>query len=185
MTDQIVVTGNITSVPERLQAAGGDTIAKFGLASTERKHENGQWVDVHTSFYSIAAFGRLADHALNSLEKGQRVIVVGKLRIKKWDVGERSGSTADITATSLGHDLKFGVTRFQKRVGGTSAEARLPHSHDEWAAPGDHDAALGGDAPQTVREGVDAPVESLTPSPEPALVGAAAWSAPGSDETPF
>lgn len=190
MTDQIVVTGNITSVPERLQVSGGDTMAKFGLASTERRNDNGQWVDAHTSYYSVAVFGRLAEHALSSLERGQRVIVVGRLRIKKWEVGDRSGSTADITATSLGPDLKFGVATFEKRLGGAAHDTPSPStpSPDDWATTGEHEAAF---APAGLAVASPAPVEAAAgEQPERQLVGAPAWgvsgaSALGEDATPF
>ena len=174
MSEHIVVTGNITSVPERMRGGGDDAMVRFGLAATERRKEDGRWQDGHTSFYSVVAYRHLAVNALDCLEKGQRVIVVGSLRIKKWEAGERSGINADITASAIGPDLQFGVATFRKRTGGAAGQER----GDEWATSGEHDAALDEPRPQR-SEGAG---ESKS---QPELVGAQGWSNPGDDTTPF
>ena len=46
--------------------------------------------------------------------KGDRVIVRGRLRVRDWDNGERSGTTVEIEAESLGHDLMFGISSFER-----------------------------------------------------------------------
>ena len=108
MSDIISITGNLTSAPERLEVAGGVTMVRFGLASTERRLDGGVWTDVHTNYYNVAVFRKLAEHAYQSLERGQRVIVVGKLKVRPWESNGRSGTSMDLEATSLGPDLMFG-----------------------------------------------------------------------------
>lgn len=181
MTDQIAVTGNITSVPERRDLAGGGVMVTFGLATTERRNDNGQWVDVHTNFYNVAVFRKLAEHALSSFVKGQRVIVSGKVKVKQWEANGHRGTSVDLEATSLGPDLMFGVATFVKDGG--NATYRAPQQDvadasqrdDEWqtSAPGDGGAPLeAGAAASESREDGE-------------LVGAGAWAAPGDDSTPF
>lgn len=181
MTDQIAVTGNLTSPPERRSISGGGTMVTFGLASTERRLENGVWTDGHTNFYSVSVFRLLGEHALSSLEKGQRVIVQGKLKLKKWEVNGRSGTSVDLEATSIGPDLMFGVATFVKdlRPGATPADAQTPPDA-EWAADETVDARTG-EVQQAPSAG-----EAGRPEPGPALIGAGGWAAPPlGDGTPF
>ena len=63
MNDRITVIGNIASVPERRELPGGGIAVGFRLASTQRRLDGGQWVDVHTNWYSVSMFRQLATHA--------------------------------------------------------------------------------------------------------------------------
>lgn len=182
MTDQIAVTGNLTSAPERREVSGGVTMVTFGLASTERRFVDGAWVDAHTNYYNVSVFRRLADHALQSLERGQRVIIQGKLKLRQWEANGRSGTSADLEATSLGPDLMFGVATFVKdRRPTTSAEAPQAPG-EEWAASGSVDASTG----EIHEGGVENPAEGDDQNGARQLVGAGGWSAPmGDDGTPF
>lgn len=164
MTEYITVVGNIASVPERRALPGGEPIAKFRLAATtQRRKEDGSWVDGHTSWYTVSAFRRLGEHALASLEKGQRVIVSGRFRVRSWDSpnGTR-GTEAEIDADALGHDLLFGTTSFTR--------ADRPRAVS--APPSEANA----EPPASVEE----------PEAAPELVGAMAWDTrPLGDVTPF
>ena len=184
MSDVITVVGNLTSPPERRELPGGGIVAKFGLASTERKLENGTWVDKHTSYYNVSVFRKLGEHALASLQRGQRVIVTGKLRIRDWENSERRGTSADLDATALGPDLMFGVATFVKdATRGATYEA--PQSStpapmapaDAWAAPGTTPQTFDG-APDA-----DAPGEPAV-IPDDARQLVAVGGIPD-DETPF
>ena len=95
MSDLIAVTGNLTSSPLRHAVSGGVTMVTFGLASTERRFDNGTWTDVHTNFYSVSVFRKLAEHAYASLEKGQRVILSGKLKVRSWEANGKSGTSVE------------------------------------------------------------------------------------------
>ena len=112
--DATAITGNLTSPPTRHDVAGGVAMVTFGLASTERRFENGTWHDVHTNFYNVSVFRKLAEHAYASLEKGQRVILAGKLKVRHWEANGRTGTSVDLEATSIGPDLMFGVATFVK-----------------------------------------------------------------------
>jgi len=176
MTDRIAVIGNLTSPPERRSVAGGVTMVTFGLASTERRLENGVWVDAHTNFYNVSVFRRLAEHAYTSLEKGQRVIIQGKLKLRAWEANGRTGTSIDLEASSLGPDLLFGIASFVKDASAAERGASSTHAGDEWAPEGAVDTATG---------------EFLSPTAgteegNPALVAAGDWGAPPPEEvTPF
>lgn len=71
---------------------------------------------VETNWYTITSFRQLALNSSISVEKGQRVLVTGKLRIREWDNGERVGTTIDIEAESIGHDLAWGTAKFTRSI---------------------------------------------------------------------
>ena len=180
MSDLIAVTGNITSSPARHDIAGGVSMVTFGVASTERRLENGAWTDGHTNFYNVSVFRSLAEHAFASLEKGQRVIVAGKLRVRRWEANGRAGTSVDLEATSVGPDLMFGIASFVKDARGAAAD-EAPLERAEWS-PDDAVDAATGEITSHEPDAVDAS------APESGvLVAAGGWASPLSDAgvTPF
>lgn len=182
MSDRITVVGNVASSPERRELPGGVPAVSFRLASSERRLENGQWVDGHTNWYWVSAYRKLAEHALDSLEKGQRVIVTGKFRLKQWESAAKSGSSAEIDADAVGHDLMFGTTTFHKSTASTAPRPSTPAPESSgWAVPGSD----GVDAPAHLPVADDADARADVPAGTNALVGAGGWAPAGDEETPF
>jgi single-strand DNA-binding protein len=62
----------------------------------------------------VTAFRDLAVNASQSLHKGDRVVTVGRLKVRDWSNDDRSGTSVEIEADSLGHDLYWGVTDYTK-----------------------------------------------------------------------
>jgi single-strand DNA-binding protein len=58
----------------------------------------------------------LAINSAGSINKGDRVLVVGKLRVRDWDNGERAGTSVEIEAEAVGHDLSWGSSSFTRTV---------------------------------------------------------------------
>ncbi|RZT61156.1 single-stranded DNA-binding protein [Leucobacter luti] len=114
MSITVSVVGTIGTIPRLTRTTGQVSICTFRLAQTARRfdRERGQWVDGETSWYTVNSFRGLADHASLSLARGDRVVVSGKLRVRAWQREDRSGTTAEIEADGLGHDLRWGTTRF-------------------------------------------------------------------------
>jgi single-strand DNA-binding protein len=52
----------------------------------------------------------------SSLEKGQRVVLQGRLRVKDWDNGEKTGTTVEVEVLGIGHDLSWGTSVFERTV---------------------------------------------------------------------
>src|SRR5690606_18919519 len=84
MKDRITVIGNIANVPERRRTAAGDTVVNFRLGANQSYFDNraGKWVDGETNWYAVSAYRALAEHALSSLHRGERVIVTGTFRLR-------------------------------------------------------------------------------------------------------
>ncbi len=118
MTDIITLTGLVATSPRHIVTSEGLTITSFRLASNQRRFDRTQnaWVDGDTNWYTITAFRQLGTHVATSVEKGQRVIVTGRVRIRDWESGEKSGTTIEIDAESIGHDLTWGRATFTRSV---------------------------------------------------------------------
>jgi single-strand DNA-binding protein len=116
MSDTITVTGFVATVPRHLVTGEGLPITSFRLASTQRRYDrrSGEWVDGETNWYTVTGFRQLAVHAAASVSKGDRVLVTGRLRIRDWSSGDRSGTTVEVEAEGLGHDLAWGTTVFTR-----------------------------------------------------------------------
>lgn len=146
MSESITVVGNITA-PEFKQTSAGVEILNFRIASTARRYDKAEekWVDGATSWYSVSAFRRLAEHGHRSFRKGDRVIVSGRLRVRDWETSAKKGVTAEIDADMLGHDLLWGTTTFHRDGGSSRPSVATESSESAWAVPGDTEGSAAAD----------------------------------------
>jgi single-strand DNA-binding protein len=112
------VTGLVATTPRHLETREGILITSFRLASNERVFDRtkGIWKDGNTNWFTITLFGTLALNAKNSINKGDRVLVTGSIRVRDWDNGDRTGTSVEIEGTAVGHDLTWGTTTFTRSV---------------------------------------------------------------------
>lgn len=117
MSDLITLTGLVATTPRHLVTSEGLEILSFRLASSQRRYDraNERWVDGDTNWYTVSAFRALAKNGAESINKGDRVLVVGKLRIRDWENTDRSGTTVEVEATIMGHDLTWGVSSLTRK----------------------------------------------------------------------
>ncbi|MDH6181286.1 single-strand DNA-binding protein [Microbacteriaceae bacterium SG_E_30_P1] len=130
MTDTITLTGLVGTEPKHIVTSEGLAITSFRLASTQRRYDKneGKWVDADTNWYSVTCFRQLAINASGSLKKGERVIVTGRVKIRSWDTGERSGMNVDVEAEAIGHDLLWGTTTFTRSMSNSATPREAPTS---------------------------------------------------------
>ena len=95
--DKITLTGLVATTPRHLITHEGLPITSFRLATSED--------DGPTNWYTVSTYRTLAINTAKSISKGQRVIVTG----------ERTGTSVEVEATSIGHDLNFGVANFERK----------------------------------------------------------------------
>ncbi len=116
MTDLITVTGLVATTPRYLTTSEGLTILSFRLASSQRRFDraSSRWVDGDTNWYTVSAFRALANNGVESIQKGDRVIVQGQFRLRDWENTDRSGTTAEIEADVIGHDLSWGTATYKR-----------------------------------------------------------------------
>jgi single-strand DNA-binding protein len=118
MSDTYSVTGLVATTPRHLVTQEGLPITSFRLASSFRKYDRAKnkWVDAETNWFTVTSFRQLAINTATSISKGDRVLVIGKLRVRDWDNGERAGTSVEIEAESIGHDLVWGSSSFVRTV---------------------------------------------------------------------
>ncbi len=159
MPDLITVTGVVATTPRHVTTNSGLEITSFRLASTQRRYDRDQkkWVDGETNWYSVSGFRHLALNLVGSLQVGHPLVVSGRLRIRTWDNGERTGTSVEIEADAVGHDLARGTAVFTRVL----------------ANPGPPGAPTATDA-------VAGPAEAVSVAAVPGGdVDAAGWAAPG------
>ena len=128
MTDSITVTGVVGSDPRVHVTTQGLAITSFRLASTRRYFDRakGAWEDGETNWYTVSGFRQLAHNTAASVRKGDRVVVQGRLRLRAWESGEKSGTAIEIEADSIGHDLAWGTTTLTKVRRESATESDRP-----------------------------------------------------------
>jgi len=110
------VVGNaVTDVSLRTTSSGA-SVASFRIASNSRRFDKTtkSWVEQEPSYLSITAWSQLAENVALSIHKGQPIVVTGKLKVRQWQDGEKSGTAVEIDAQSIGHDLNRGTSDFTK-----------------------------------------------------------------------
>jgi single-strand DNA-binding protein len=135
MSDQYSVTGLVATTPRHLVTQDGLPITSFRLAASLRKFDKqlNRWVEAETNWFTITSFRQLAVNSAVSISKGDRILVMGRLRVRDWDNGERAGTSVEIEAESIGHDLVWGSSTFVRTVNAREADL------DQAPAPDDMD----------------------------------------------
>jgi len=117
--NSITVIGNLTRLAELRYTPSGAAVATFGLA-VNRKWQNRQtqaWEE-ETSFLDVVCWSQLAENVSESLEKGARVIVTGRVQMRSWETSDGDKrSKIEIVADDVGPALKWAtaaVTRNER-----------------------------------------------------------------------
>ena len=118
MTELVTISGLVATTPRHLITQDGLPITSFRLASSQRRfdREQNKWIDGETNWFTITGFRQLAINLSTSVQKGERIIVTGRLKIRDWDNGERAGTSVEVEAEHVGHDLFWGTSVFTRTV---------------------------------------------------------------------
>ncbi|OEI69168.1 single-stranded DNA-binding protein [Curtobacterium sp. ER1/6] len=193
MNDTITVCGIVATEPRHLVTDTGIAISSMRLASPSRRWDRStsSWTNGTTNWFTVTAFRSLAANVHKSLKKGDRIVVTGRVRIRSWERDGRGGTSVEIDAEGIGHDLAWGISNW----------IRVPrHSTESTAVPGDLPASVDprtgelrgpGTADQRVEpsraddlDGVDGAVAPDDELPDPADAARHAAAALGGDFTP-
>ena len=111
----VTVIGNVTRDPELRYLNSGTALASFGVAWNNRyKDRNGEQVE-DTSFFDVTCWRDLADNVAESISKGDRVIVYGKLEQRSWETQEgEKRSKVEIIADEVAPSLRWATAQVSK-----------------------------------------------------------------------
>lgn len=114
--NHVSIVGNITRDPELRFTPSGQATATFGVAVNRRwqNRQNQEWEEA-TSFFDVVCWGQLAENAAQSLSKGTRVLVSGRLDQRSWETAEREKrSKIEITADEVAPSLRWATVSITK-----------------------------------------------------------------------
>jgi single-strand DNA-binding protein len=164
----ITLVGNLVDDPELRFTPSGAAVAKFRIASTPRflDKQTNEWKDGESLFLSCNVWRQAAENVAESLQRGMRVIVQGRLKQRSYETKEGEKRTVyEVEVDEVGPSLKSAtakVVKTQRGAGGGFGGGSAA-DNDPWA--------------------------SAAPAPAPAGNaggGGGGWNAPGaSDEPPF
>jgi single-strand DNA-binding protein len=121
---QITVVGNLVADPELRFTSSGQAVVNFRIASTPRyfDRQTNDWKDGEALFLSCSAWRQYAENISESLSKGMRVIVVGRLKQRSWETREGEKRTVmEIEVDEVGPALRNAtakVVRPERGAGG-------------------------------------------------------------------
>lgn len=145
----IVLVGNITRDPELRFTPGGQPTASFGLAVNRRwqNRQTQEWEEA-TSFFDIVCWQSLAENVSESLHRGARIVVTGRLDQRSWETNDgEKRSKVEVTADEIGPSLRWAsvaITKNERKNAGDpsggggrppAAAAPAPASPPEAEAP--------------------------------------------------
>ena len=177
----ITVVGNLVDDPELRFTPSGAAVANFRIASTPRTFDRqaNEWKDGEALFLTCSVWRQAAENVAESLQKGMRVVVQGRLKSRQYETREGERRTVfEIDVDEVGPSLKYAtakVTRASRSGSGGYGQGggqQQSGGDDPWAtAAPQQSAPQGGGAPA---DGGGAPQQDP-------------WGAPGvsSDEPPF
>lgn len=111
----VTVVGNVTRDPELRFTSSGQALASFGLAVNRRwQNRNNEWEE-STSFFDVTCWAQMAENVAESVPRGTRVLVTGRLEQRSWetDNGEKR-SKVEVVADEVAPSLRWATAQVQK-----------------------------------------------------------------------
>ncbi len=189
----ITVVGNLTADPELRFTPSGAAVANFTVASTPRTfdRQTNEWKDGESMFLNCSVWRQAAENAAESLQRGMRVVVSGRLKARSFETREGEKRTVfEIDVDEVGPSLKYATAKVTKTTrsgaqgGGGQGGGQYGGGDDPWATGGQSQS--GGQQPggqQSGGWGGQQGGGQTAPSSDP-------WATPGAgggstDEPPF
>ena len=142
--NSITIVGNVTDDPELRFTPNGAAVANFTVAVNRRfKGQSGQWEDKLDGFFRCNCWREMAENVAESLQKGTRVVVTGRLQQRSWEDNDgNKRREIEIQVDEVGPSLRWATASVTKsnRSSGGSAPAG---GGGDWGAPA---APVGGPA---------------------------------------
>ncbi|GAB4050195.1 single-stranded DNA-binding protein [Catellatospora paridis] len=124
----LTLVGNLTADPELRFTPAGAALCKFTVASTPRAYDKGtgEWKDGEALFMNCSAWREMAENIAESLVKGSRVVVTGRLKLNRWKTPEGENRQAfQLDVEEVGPSLRYATAQVNKltRTGGGAPAA--------------------------------------------------------------
>jgi single-strand DNA-binding protein len=138
----ITVVGNLTGDPELRFTPSGAAVASFTVASTPRTLDKAtnEWKDGEALFLRCSIWRQAAENVAESLQKGMRVVVQGRLKQRSYETKEGEKRTSyELDVEEVGPSLKYATAKVNKTTrggggGGFGGSPSGPPADDPWAS---------------------------------------------------
>jgi single-strand DNA-binding protein len=111
----VTITGNLTEDPELRFTPAGAPVANFTVAVTPRVKDGDSWKDGETSFFRCTAWRSLAENLAESLTKGARIMVQGRLQQRSWETPEGDKrSVVEVQVEEAGPSLRWATAKVER-----------------------------------------------------------------------
>ena len=188
----ITVVGNLTADPELRFTPSGAAVANFTVASTPRifDRQTNEYKDGETLLMRCSIWREAAENVAESLTRGARVVVTGRLVSRSWDTPEGEKRTVmEMQADEIGPSLRFAtakVTKAQRGGGGGGGNWGGQGGAQQGGAPGGQQ--FGGQQQPAPQQGGQAGQSETDPWATGGAAGGqqgGGWNSPSYDEPPF
>jgi single-strand DNA-binding protein len=135
----ITVIGNLTADPELRFTPSGAAVANFTVASTPRSFDkaSGEWKDGEALFLRCAIWRQAAENVAESLTRGMRVIVTGRLKQRSFEKDGEKRTVIELDADEIGPSMKYATAKVHKvsrdSAGAPTSRADVP-ADDPWGS---------------------------------------------------
>ena len=185
----ITVVGNLVDDPELRFTPSGAAVANFRIASTPRTldRQTNEWKDGDALFLSCSVWRQAAENVAESLQKGMRVVVQGRLKQRQYETREGEKRTVvELDVDEVGPSLKYATAKVARTTrqgggGGYSGGGASGGGDDPWASAAPASGQGGGGQQAGYPGGQGGQGGQSAPANDP-------WAAPGvssSEEPPF
>jgi single-strand DNA-binding protein len=185
----ITVVGNLVDDPELRFTPSGAAVANFRIASTPRSfnRQTNEWEDGEALFLSCSVWRQAAENVAESLQKGMRVVVQGRLKQRQYETREGEKRTVvELDVDEVGPSLKYATAKVARTTrqgggGGYSGGGASGGGDDPWASAAPASGQGGGGQQGGYSGGQGGQGGQSAPANDP-------WAAPGvssSEEPPF
>lgn len=147
----ITIVGNLTDDPELRFTPSGAAVAKFRVASTPRYFDKAtnEWKDGEALFLSCTVWRQYAENVAESLKRGTRVIVTGRLKQRSYETREGEKRTVvELEVDEIGPALRYATATLTKAASGGASTPTAAQNDDPWGdatpAPAGAQAVSGG-----------------------------------------
>jgi len=186
----ITVIGNLTNDPELRFTPSGSAVANFTIASTPRTfdRQSNEWKDGETLFLRASVWREAAENVAESLTKGMRVIVSGRLKSRSYETKEGEKRTViELEVDEIGPSLRYANAKVNRtqRSGGQGGQGGFGGGNNNSGGFGGGGAGAnqGGNSGGTWGGGQSAPQED--PWATPGVSNAGGWGNGHDSEPPF
>jgi single-strand DNA-binding protein len=115
--NQVTLVGNLTDDPELRYTPNGAAVCKFRIAVNRRLPDGaGGWKDGEASYFTVNCWRSLGENAAESLTRGSRVVVAGRLNYRSWENQDGDKRSAiEIEADEVGPSLRWATARVERQ----------------------------------------------------------------------